>query len=305
MNPDSALPDFIKHIQSVKSYSKHTVDNYRRHLRQLQQFAEQSLNLHRWEELEPAHLRKFVVDQHRNGHSPRTIAAQLSAARSFFNHMLRAVPDAVKNNPVLDISAPKADKPLPKTLPPDALEQLLSFEPQDAIETRDLAMMELFYSSGLRLSELTGLDLSGIALKDRQVRVIGKGNKERQVPLGTKAAEALQRWLEVRHELAQSGEEALFVGQRGKRIANSVVGQRLKYWALQQGIPQNLHPHRLRHSFATHVLESSGDLRAVQTLLGHADISTTQVYTHLDFQRLAEVYDKAHPRARKNHKQEK
>lgn len=305
MHPEFALPDFITHIQSVKNYSKNTVDSYRRHLRQLQHFAERSLEHEHWNQLEPAHLRKFVMHQHRNGQSPRSIAAQLSAARSFYNHMLRADKPPVKNNPVLDISAPKADKPLPKTLPPDTLEQLLSFEPQDAIEIRDLAMMELFYSSGLRLSELTGLDLKGIQLTDRLVRVLGKGSKERQVPIGRKAAEALKNWLEVRYELALPGEEALFVGQRGKRISNSIVGQRLKYWAQQQGIPQNLHPHRLRHSFATHVLESSGDLRAVQTLLGHADISTTQVYTHLDFQRLAEVYDKAHPRARRNTKKEK
>lgn len=305
MQPEEVLEDFIQYLRSIKQYSPHTLDAYRRNLGQLRRFANEELELDHWAQLEPSHLRKFVAVQHRVGLSSRSIAAQLSAARSFFNHLLRTRAEKFKINPALDISAPKADKPLPKTIPPDTLEQLLSFKPQDAVEFRDLAMMELFYSSGLRLSELTGLTLPLEQLNHQMIRVRGKGNKERDIPVGVKALKALKDWLSVRDLLASPEENALFVGTRGKRINNSVVGERLKYWAQVQGVNLNLHPHKLRHSFATHVLESSGDLRAVQQLLGHADISTTQVYTHLDFQRLAEVYDKAHPRARKNRDGEK
>jgi integrase/recombinase XerC len=186
---------------------------------------------------------------------------------------------------------------LPQTLDVDRVGQLLTIEAEDQLAIRDRAILELFYSSGLRLSELTGLNLDSL-LGESEVRVLGKGNKQRQLPVGRKAAEALEKWLVIREQLAAPGETALFVSQRGSRLSTRSVQQRLRYWVGKQGLDTHVHPHMLRHSFASHMLESSSDLRAVQELLGHADISTTQIYTHLDFQHLAKVYDQAHPRAK-------
>jgi integrase/recombinase XerC len=228
----------------------------------------------------------------------------LSAARTFYEYLMRE--GAVKNNPALDVRAPKTKKRLPATLDADQMGRLLDFRVDDTLSARDKAMMELFYSSGLRLSELVGLDVSAVDLKDRTVRVLGKGDKTRIVPIGRHAIAALKEWLTQRAALTRRKQgagwlpgDAMFVGKSGRPLSVRAVQLRVGTWARRQGLTMHVHPHMFRHSFATHLLESSGDLRGVQELLGHADISTTQVYTHLDFQHLASVYDAAHPRARR------
>jgi integrase/recombinase XerC len=250
-------------------------------------------------EVEPAQVRRFVAVMHSRGFAPRSLALLLSAWRGFFHWLVRH--RAFKSNPVLGVRAPKAARPLPKALSVEAAQRLLEAGPQSAPLVRDAAMFELLYSSGLRLAELIALNVDDgrLDLAQGEVTVTGKGSKTRTVPVGAKARTALAAWLNTRARLAAPGERALFVGGRGRRIAGTVVNARLRAWAQSRGLNQRVHPHMLRHSFATHVLQSSQDLRAVQELLGHASISTTQVYTHLDFQALAKVYDAAHPRARK------
>jgi integrase/recombinase XerC len=255
--------------------------------------------------VEPARVRRFVAVMHSKGFAPRSLALMLSAWRGLFQWLVRH--RGFKANPVLGVRAPKAARPLPKALSVEAAQRLLQVESQMQAEAptpqlvRDAAMFELFYSSGLRLAELIALntDDGRLDLAQGEVTVTGKGSKTRTVPVGAKARAALSAWLNVRAQLAAPGERALFVGGRGRRIAPTVVNARLRAWAKRCGLNQRVHPHMLRHSFATHMLQSSQDLRAVQELLGHASISTTQVYTHLDFQALAKVYDAAHPRAKK------
>ena len=249
--------------------------------------------------LDPAQVRRFVAVLHARGLGPRSLALMLSAWRGFYHWLVRH--RGFSANPVLGVRAPKAARPLPKALSVEAAQQLLDEQPRTAALVRDAAMFELLYSSGLRLGELIALNVDDgrLDLAQAEVTVTGKGSKTRTVPIGAKAREALKAWIERRAELAAPGARALFVGGRGRRIAPSVVNMRLRAWARRRGLGQRVHPHMLRHSFATHVLQSSQDLRAVQELLGHASISTTQVYTHLDFQALAKVYDAAHPRARK------
>jgi len=205
----------------------------------------------------------------------------------------------VKSNAGVHVQAPKAPRRLPSTLDADQVASLLAISGDDPTTLRDRAILELFYSSGLRLAELVGLNLGDVDAADRTVRVIGKGSKVRVVPVGKHALAALRDWLAVRSELARSGELALFVGRRGERVSPRTVQRHVNEWAKRRGAPTGVHPHMLRHSFATHLLESSGNLRAVQELLGHASLSSTQIYTHVDFQHLAKVYDQAHPRARK------
>ena len=250
--------------------------------------------------LEPAEVRRYIAMLHAKGLSPRTLALILSAWRGWFRWLGRHRGFAL--NPVVGIRAPKAGRPLPKALSVEATQRLLDADHDSKpMAQRDRAMFELLYSSGLRLGELVSLDVGNgrVDLKEAEVTVTGKGSKTRTVPIGAKARQALQTWLEVRNQLAAPAEKALFVGARGKRISPAVVGARLAAWARASGLGEHVHPHMLRHSFATHLLQSSQDLRAVQEMLGHASISTTQVYTHLDFQALAKVYDAAHPRARK------
>jgi integrase/recombinase XerC len=225
------------------------------------------------------------------------VQRRLSAVRGFFNYLLRE--RVVSNNPAVDVRAPKAAKRLPGTLDVDQINQLLDIPADNALAVRDKAIMELFYSSGLRLDELVTLDLGQIDLADRTVRVLGKGRKQRIVPVGRKAEQALRAWLKERGALAAVGETALFVGKNGSRLKHRAVQLRIAYWARRKGLPSHVYPHLFRHSFATHLLESSKDLRGVQELLGHADISTTQVYTHLDFAHLARTYDASHPRAKR------
>lgn len=292
----SPLEQFEDYLQYEKLYSKHTLSAYKRDLKQF------SLWLKKQEcsdilEADSLHVRHWVAMLHRQGIAGKTLQRKLSSLRSFYQFRMRK--HQLKTNPALDISAPKTARTLPDTLDADTLTQLLEIPSDSILAIRDRAIMELFYSSGLRLSELVDLDIASIDLEDRTLRVIGKGNKTRVLPIGSKATEALLKWLNKRSNLAKLEEQALFVSNRGKRISTRSVQQRLNFWRKKQGLEQHIHPHKLRHSFASHILESSGDLRAVQELLGHADISTTQIYTHLDFQHLAKVYDKAHPRAKK------
>ena len=250
--------------------------------------------------LEPAEVRRYMALLHGKGLSPRTLALILSAWRGWFRWLGRHRDFPL--NPVVGIRAPKAGRPLPKALSVEATQRLLDASADSKpMAQRDRAMFELLYSSGLRLGELVSLDVGNgrVDLKEAEVTVTGKGSKTRTVPIGAKARQALQAWLEVRSQIAAPAEKAFFVGARGKRISPAVVGARLAAWARASGLGEHVHPHMLRHSFATHLLQSSQDLRAVQEMLGHASISTTQVYTHLDFQALAKVYDAAHPRARK------
>ena len=287
------LHGYLAWLRNEKQYSELTAENYARDLRHLFELAADtplaSLKIH--------HIRRFIAQLHSKGLGGRSLARMLSAWRGFFTYLMRD--HGLTDNPCAGLRAPKSPKTLPQALSPDEAARLVEL-PGDTPETiRDKAMFELFYSSGLRLAELVGLDPAQLDMGAGEVRVTGKGSKTRIVPLGTFAIAALQAWLAVRDQLAKPDEAALFVGARGSRITPRVVQLRMKQWGIKQGITSNVHPHLLRHSFATHVLQSSGDLRAVQEMLGHASISTTQVYTHLDFQYLSKIYDAAHPRAKK------
>jgi integrase/recombinase XerC len=290
------LNDFLHHLQTERRLSANTRIHYRRDLGELLGWCDQA-GIDRWGDVDTHHVRQYAAQCHRRGLNGRSIQRRLSALRTFFNYLLRE--QAVQRNPGLDVRAPRSEQHLPDTLNVDDINHLLTGGSEDTLGLRDHAMLELFYSSGLRLAELVALDLGDVDFAERMVRVTGKGAKTRVIPVGSKAISALQAWLLVRPRQLAAGETALFTSRSGKRLGHRAVQQRIKQWARRKGIPGDLHPHTLRHSFASHVLESSGDLRAVQELLGHADISTTQVYTHLDFQHLARIYDAAHPRARK------
>ena len=287
---------FIRHLKLERRLSPETCKNYRRDLQTLLAFREQS-GVDRWQDLDSEHLRAFSSACFRKGLSSRSIQRRLSACRTFFRYLLRE--QHVDRNPVTDVSAPKGKKRLPGNLDADRMARLLDIKGKGPLVDRDRAILELLYSSGLRLSELTQLNCGDIDLQDATVHVTGKGNKDRIVPVGRKAIAALQQWHKARSQLADVEEQALFVSNRGTRISPRSVQARVDHWARRQGIDSNVYPHLFRHSFATHLLESSHDLRGVQELLGHANISTTQVYTHLDFQHLAQIYDQTHPRARK------
>ena len=245
-------------------------------------------------------MRAFSAACFRKGLSARSIQRRLSAVRTFFRYLIRE--QVVRKNPVTSVSAPRSNKRLPGNLDADRMARLLAIPGSGPLVERDRAMLELLYSSGLRLAELVDLDIGDVDIAEATVRVTGKGNKDRIVPVGRQALRALQQWSIARADLAPPGESALFVSNRGRRISPRSVQARVKHWAKRQGIDANVYPHLFRHSFATHVLESSHDLRGVQELLGHANISTTQVYTHLDFQHLAQIYDQTHPRARRKNK---
>lgn len=287
---------FVDHLKYERRLSPETCKHYRRDLGALGRYCADA-GIARWQDLDSGHVRTWSARCYRRGLSPRSIQRALSAARSFFRYLLRE--KKVTGNPVDSIPAPKSGKRLPGSLDADRMARLLDIPGDGPLVDRDRALLELLYSSGLRLAEITGLDLGDVDAADATVRVTGKGSKERVVPVGRHALEALGRWLRSRRELAAAGETALFVSQRGTRLSRRSVQARVDHWAKRQGIDTRVHPHLFRHSFATHVLESSHDLRGVQELLGHANIATTQVYTHLDFQHLAQIYDRAHPRARK------
>ena len=288
--------DYLASLKHQRRLAAATLENYGRALGLLLALRDGKPLV----DMEPNEVRRAIALLHGKGLSPRTLALVLSAWRGWFRWLARH--RGFSANPVLGIRAPKAAKPLPKALSVESTERLLESDGDASpLAQRDRAMFELLYSSGLRLAELVSLNVGdgGLDLPQGEVTVTGKGSKTRTVPIGAKARAALGGWLAVRPQLAQPDEKALFVGARGARISRAVVGARLAVWARRSGLAEHVHPHMLRHSFATHVLQSSQDLRAVQELLGHASISTTQVYTHLDFQALAKVYDAAHPRARK------
>ncbi len=289
-------PRFLAHLSTERRLSQHTDSNYKRDLDRFIAYCTQQ-GVRDWASVDAQHVRMFAAAEFRRGASARTIQRRLSALRSFFKFLIREA--VLKANPATDIQAPKAKKRLPEAIDVDQMARLLSFRTDALLDVRDKAIMELFYSSGLRLSELVGLDLRDLDLADRTVRVTGKGQKSRVVPVGSHAVQALSKWLKERTAVAAIDEPALFVGQSGTRLRQRAIQQRITQWAKRQGLGVHVHPHMFRHSFATHLLESSQDLRGVQELLGHANISTTQVYTHLDFQHLAKIYDRSHPRARK------
>ena len=286
---------FLHHLEFERRLSKHTCDNYRRDLRALVSYCEKS-GIDRWSAVDSGHIRSFSSACYRKGLNARSIQRRLSAVRSFFRYLLRE--KQVDSNPASSVSAPKGPKRLPGNLDADRMARLLDIPGEGPLVDRDRAILELLYSSGLRLAELTDLNLYDVDLSDATVRVTGKGNKDRIVPVGRAALDAVRAWLKTRAALADVDEPALFVSKRGVRISKRNVQARVEHWAKVQGIDTRVYPHLFRYSFASHVLESSQDLRGVQELLRHANISTTQVYTHLDFQHLAQIYDKTHPRAR-------
>lgn len=286
---------YLDHLALARQLSPHTLAAYRRDLQRVAQLAAAE-GITQWTELDTPKLRRLVAKLHQQGLSGRSLGRLLSAVRGLYGFLIER--QECRHDPANGLSPPKSPRKLPRTLDVDRAGQLLDSPAENAfIACRDQAMLELFYSSGLRLSELVGLNLSDLDLADAQVRVLGKGNKTRQLPVGRLAIEALSAWLALRQQ-TPAAEPALFISQRGQRLTPRAVQLRVRAAGVRE-LGQHLHPHMLRHSFASHLLESSQDLRAVQELLGHADISTTQIYTHLDFQHLAKVYDQAHPRAKR------
>ncbi|MDE2196838.1 MAG: tyrosine recombinase XerC [Gammaproteobacteria bacterium] len=290
------LTRFSAHLAHERRLSAHTVAAYTRDLAAFRQYCAQQ-GIADWNDVDLHHVRAFTSARHRRGLAPHSIQRSLACIRTFYNYLLRET--AVRNNPANGVRAPKASKRLPVILDPDQMAKLLENPGNKPEDLRDHAVMELLYSSGLRLAELISLDLNDVDSGDATVRVIGKGSKTRIVPVGRHALSALSAWLQVRAQIAKPEDTALFTATRGGRLSPRTVQTRMRRWGIAQGVQQGVHPHLFRHSFASHLLESSGDLRAVQELLGHANISTTQVYTHLDFQHLARTYDSAHPRAKK------
>ncbi len=290
------IDKFIRHLEFERRLSPETCKNYRRDLQSLLAFREYC-GVESWGGMDSEDFRAFSASSYRKGLGARSIQRRLSACRTFFRYLIRE--KHIDKNPVTDVSAPKGKKRLPGNLDADRMAHLLDIPGKGPLVDRDRAILELLYSSGLRLSELTDLDCGDVDRQDATVRVTGKGNKDRIIPVGRKALQALRQWDQSRVQLANVDENALFVSNRGTRISPRSVQARVTHWARRQGIDANVYPHLFRHSFATHLLESSHDLRGVQELLGHTNISTTQVYTHLDFQHLAQIYDQTHPRARK------
>lgn len=285
------LDGYRSHLVDERRLSRLTCENYLRDIGVLIELAEDTplseLNIH--------DLRHFIARLHGRGLGGRTLARMLSAWRSFFNYLVRD--HGYSANPAAGLRPPKSPRHLPEALSPDQAARFLAIDAEDALAVRDKAMFELFYSSGLRLSELKALAIRDVDFHEGVVRVTGKGNKTRIVPVGRMAISAMKEWLQVRQ--SKEGEEVLFLNRNGHPISQRAIQYRISQWGVKQGMPGHIHPHMLRHSFASHVLQSSGDLRAVQEMLGHSSISTTQIYTHLDFQHLAKVYDAAHPRSKK------
>ena len=300
---DSAEMDwidkFIGHLKYERRLSDLTCKHYRRDLDALVAYCDDE-GIRNWADIDSEHIRAYCATIFRRGLSPRSIQRRLSASRTFYRYLTRE--KHVKRNPVEAVSAPKSGKRLPNNLDADRMARLLDIQGDGPIVDRDRAILELLYSSGLRLAELTDLDCDDIDTQDATVRVTGKGNKDRIVPVGRMALKALATWSKTRPDFAPTNEPALFVSNRGTRLSPRSVQSRVAHWARRQGIDSKVYPHLFRHSFASHLLESSHDLRGVQELLGHANISTTQIYTHLDFQHLAQIYDKTHPRARRKTK---
>lgn len=299
-----AIAAFVDYLRSQKRASPHTISNYQRDLLRVAAFCQRN-QIANWQQLQSQQIRSYIAERHQAKDkdkkalplSGKTLQRDLASIRSFFRFLHKHA--LVENNPAIGIPAPKAAKKLPKTLDVDQVCGLLDAKAEQFLEIRDRAMFELFYSSGLRLSELVMLDTPDLDLTEGSVLVrYGKGGKQRQVPVGSKALRAIRDWLSCRPMLET--ENAIFVSAKGRRLGQRSVQSRLERWCDKHHLPEHIHPHMLRHSFASHMLESSQDIRAVQEMLGHSDIGTTQIYTHLDFQHLTKIYDSAHPRARKN-----
>ena len=295
-----SVDQYCDQLLHQKQYSEHTVNNYTRQILDFIDYVSQRID--DWVLVSSQDIRLWMAHHHRNGASAATIGLKLSSLRGFLDYLVAK--KKIKTNPAIGLRGPKKPKRLPKNIDVDSLNHFIDSLPEDEpIEIRDKAIIELLYSSGIRLSELSSMDLDSVSFNDQTLRVLGKGRKIREVPFGAAATKLLKKWIKNRIAFVKDPEEkALFISSRGKRLGNRSIQQRLNYWGKRQGLTDVLHPHKLRHSCATHVLESSSDLRAVQELLGHASIATTQIYTHLDFQHLAKTYDAAHPRARKNKK---
>lgn len=286
---------FLRYLRVERQLSPLTQSSYDRQLTALMAIGDE-LGVGTWQQLDVTHVRSMTTRSKRRGLQAASLALRLSALRSFLDWMVAG--EKLKANPAKGVSAPRAGRHLPKNMDVDEVNRLLDIDANDPLAVRDRAMLEVMYGDGLRLAEMVNLDCSHIDLAAGEVRVVGKGNKERQLPLGKTAIVWLEHWLALR-ELFSPPDNALFVAKTGRRISMRNVQKRFAQWGIKQGLDSHVHPHKLRHSFATHMLESSGNLRAVQELLGHANLSTTQIYTHLDFQHLALVYDAAHPRAKR------
>ncbi len=299
MHPDAEqlLTDFFDQLKFEKRASVNTLTSYQRDMQNLSRYCIDKAIGH-WTDLHQSDIRSHIAARHRQGISSKSLQRELSAMRSFYNFLLKK--GRAESNPAQHVQAPKQSRKLPKTLDVDQITGMLEAGASSVLEIRDLAMFELFYSSGLRLGELAALNLADIDLADHSLIVrSGKGGKTRVLPVGSKAVRAVENWLQQRGKINTNTESALFVSERGTRLGRRSIELRLAQWCQKKGIAEHIHPHMLRHSFASHLLEASQDLRAVQELLGHSNISTTQIYTHLDFQHLAAVYDQAHPRAKK------
>ncbi|MDG2785364.1 tyrosine recombinase XerC [Vibrio parahaemolyticus] len=302
--PNTPLPNslqkplerFYEFLRSEKGLSLHTQRNYKQQLETMAQHLAE-MGLKDWSQVDAGWVRQLAGKGMREGMKASSLATRLSSLRSFFDFLI--LRGEMSANPAKGVSAPRKKRPLPKNLDVDEVSQLLEVNEDDPLAVRDRAMMELMYGAGLRLAELVGVDVRDVQLRSGELRVIGKGDKERKVPFSGMATEWVGKWLRVRGDLAAPGEPALFVSKLGTRISHRSVQKRMAEWGQKQSVASHISPHKLRHSFATHMLESSNNLRAVQELLGHENISTTQIYTHLDFQHLAQAYDQAHPRARK------
>ncbi|MFK3619606.1 tyrosine recombinase XerC [Pasteurella multocida] len=289
------LDKYWNYLRIERQVSPHTLTNYQRQFNRIVQILTEN-GITSWQAITPSVVRFILAQSNKDGLKERSLALRLSVLRRFFTYLVQQ--QAIKVNPATGVPAPKQNRHLPKNIDAEQVQQLLNNDSKEPIDIRDRAILELLYSSGLRLSELQSLNLNSINTRVREVRVIGKGNKERIVPFGRYASHAIQQWLKVRI-LFNPKDEALFVSQLGNRLTHRAIQQRLEVWGIKQGLSSHLNPHKLRHSFATHMLEASSDLRAVQELLGHSNLSTTQIYTNLNFQHLAEVYDSAHPRAKR------
>ena len=299
-SPRTKISSFLKHLSVEKRLAKNTVLSYQRDLKSLEKFITEQKN-RTLETSTGADVKDFVASDFKKGLSARTIQRKTSAIRAFFDFLEEI--EEIKVNPAKNIRSPKTKSNLPRTIDPDQITKILKGSSNTVFEVRDKAMLELFYSCGLRLSELVGLNLTDVSLAESSLVVLGKGNKERILPIGKKAKEALLKWLKRRGQVRKNQNtsvKALFLSNRGTRISRRNVQKRLAVWGMKLGVAEKIYPHKIRHSFATHLLESSQDLRAVQELLGHENIGTTQIYTHLDFQHLAKIYDKAHPRAKRD-----
>ncbi|QIA62166.1 tyrosine recombinase XerC [Vibrio astriarenae] len=293
---EKSLLRFYEYLRSEKGLSLHTQRNYKQQLETMAQHLAQ-MGLKDWTQVDAAWVRQLASKGMREGMKASSLSTRLSSLRSFFDFLV--LRGELSANPAKGVSAPRKQRPLPKNLDVDEVGQLLEVDDDDPLAIRDRAIMELMYGAGLRLAELVSIDVRDVHLRSGEIRVIGKGDKERKVPFSGQAKEWVERWLKVRPSLLKGDDPALFISKLGQRISHRNIQKRMAEWGQKQGVASHISPHKLRHSFATHVLESSNNLRAVQELLGHENISTTQIYTHLDFQHLAQAYDQAHPRAKK------